>query len=222
MHVMRKRVKRALCAHHFDATLPRVEDESTPGTLGDQVARQLKRLRETRRLPYTELSDRLTALGYPIPVLGLRRIERGERRVDVDELAALALALNVPPLALLFPLTESAVQAMPGWVVDTWAAAKWFTGEATVLPVSQDKDLWTAETAGAWWTAAAPMAYHREHDRFVERYDRAVLADDEARIRQLKTELLDARRAARKHGYTPPPLVGVLEDIEDIEGRATE
>lgn len=54
-------------------------------------------------MTYAELSRRLEALGRPIPPLGLRRMEAGERRADVDDLMALALVLGVSPLALLLP-----------------------------------------------------------------------------------------------------------------------
>jgi 8-oxo-dGTP pyrophosphatase MutT (NUDIX family) len=71
--------------------------------VGSYVLANLKQLREDRRLSYRELSDELTRLGRPIPTLGLSRIERGERRVDADDLVALALALGVNPSALLLP-----------------------------------------------------------------------------------------------------------------------
>lgn len=58
-------------------------------------------------MPVTELSEKLTALGRPIPPLGLRRIEDGSRRVDVDDLTSIALALDVSPISLLMPHTES-------------------------------------------------------------------------------------------------------------------
>lgn len=62
----------------------------------------MKRLREDQRLTFVELADRLSKIGRPIPVLGLRRIERGERRVDVDDLFSLAEVLGVEPIALLY------------------------------------------------------------------------------------------------------------------------
>lgn len=58
-------------------------------------------------MQYKELSERLGDLGNPIPPLGLRRIENGERRVTVDDLCALAVALDVSPLTLLLPADGS-------------------------------------------------------------------------------------------------------------------
>ena len=50
-----------------------------------------------------ELENRLTELGRRITVSGLSRIENEDRRVEVDDLMAIALALNVSPLGLLLP-----------------------------------------------------------------------------------------------------------------------
>lgn len=71
------------------------------GPSGDRVRERIKELRGG--MQYKELSERLSDLGRPIAPLGLRRIEAGERRVDVDDLVALAVAFGVSPLTLLLP-----------------------------------------------------------------------------------------------------------------------
>jgi transcriptional regulator with XRE-family HTH domain len=71
------------------------EKRIEPGPFGVIVARNLAELRATRRLTYVDLAARLAAAGRPIPVLGLSRIERGERRVDVDDLARLAFVFGI-------------------------------------------------------------------------------------------------------------------------------
>jgi 8-oxo-dGTP pyrophosphatase MutT (NUDIX family)/transcriptional regulator with XRE-family HTH domain len=73
------------------------------GPVGRYVIENLEDLRVARRLTYRQLADRLEKLGRPIPTLGLSRIEKGNRRVDVDDLVALAIALEVSPGALLLP-----------------------------------------------------------------------------------------------------------------------
>lgn len=73
---------------------------------GRAVAANVKRLREEQNLGYAELSRRLDEQAdRDIPPLGLRRIESHERRVDADDLVALAVALSVSPLTLLTPGT---------------------------------------------------------------------------------------------------------------------
>jgi transcriptional regulator with XRE-family HTH domain len=74
-----------------------------PGPIGVAVAQNVEQLRESRNLSYAELSRRLTELGRPIAPLGLTRIKDRKRRVDVDDLVALALALDVSPVTLLLP-----------------------------------------------------------------------------------------------------------------------
>jgi transcriptional regulator with XRE-family HTH domain len=74
-----------------------------PGPIGTAVAANIERLRESQNLSYAELSRRLDELGRPIAPLGLTRIRDSQRRVDVDDLVALALALDVSPATLLLP-----------------------------------------------------------------------------------------------------------------------
>jgi transcriptional regulator with XRE-family HTH domain len=96
-----------LRSYHDDVRLTGMGDDTAArnplGPVGRQVIDNVRQLREARKLTYTELSGRLTKLGRPIPVLGLSRIEKGRRRVDADDLVALALALRVNPGALLLP-----------------------------------------------------------------------------------------------------------------------
>ena len=70
------------------------------GHHGENVALAVRTLRLTQRLTLTELSQRVAKNGRHIPELGLRRIERLARRVDVDDLMALAAALDVSPWLL--------------------------------------------------------------------------------------------------------------------------
>lgn len=76
------------------------------GPSGDNVRHRLRELRERQRLSYAELSRMLDRTGRDIPPLGLRRIEAGDRRVDVDDLVALAVVLGVSPATLLMPPVE--------------------------------------------------------------------------------------------------------------------
>lgn len=70
------------------------------GHHGENVALAVRTLRLMQRLTLTELSQRVAENGRHIPELGLRRIEQLARRVDVDDLMALATALNVSPWLL--------------------------------------------------------------------------------------------------------------------------
>lgn len=80
-------------------------------------------------MPVTGLSERLETLGRPIPPLGLRRIEAGTRRVDVDDLVAIAIALGVSPASLLMPEVSSIAHddlvSVTGWHKPITATVVW-------------------------------------------------------------------------------------------------
>ncbi|GAA4374167.1 helix-turn-helix domain-containing protein [Paeniglutamicibacter cryotolerans] len=77
------------------------------GPSGQTVALNLKRMREAQKLTYTEVSRKLESIGRAISPLAVRRMEDGDRRVDVDDLVALSVALNVAPVTLLMPNTDA-------------------------------------------------------------------------------------------------------------------
>ncbi|QOV36655.1 helix-turn-helix domain-containing protein [Streptomyces ferrugineus] len=71
------------------------------GPAGIRAARTIETLRTQRGLAQRQLADRVTALGRPMSNTMLSRIERAQRRCDIDDLAAIADALAVSPLVLL-------------------------------------------------------------------------------------------------------------------------
>ncbi|MEV4708869.1 helix-turn-helix transcriptional regulator [Actinoplanes sp. NPDC049316] len=219
-------------------------DQISPGALSDQVAAAIARIRNQRRMPYTELSTRLEAIGRPIPVLGLRRIEKGERRVDVDELAALARALGVPAISLIFPLgtVGPVVEVLPNRLVEAEDAMLWFIGEGP-LPLSAEEieqvgsgnrdsvsglhEAYARPDAG-WEAAAAPVLLRRRHQALVDDWYSAPkigrrLASDPASFEQMVFKLRaaaedgirDVRAEMRRHGLTPPRLPGELAHFDN-------
>jgi transcriptional regulator with XRE-family HTH domain len=73
------------------------------GPVGRNLIEAVKRLRRARGLTYKKLSAALEGTGRPIFPLGLSRLEKAQRRVDVDELVALAGVFDVTPARLLAP-----------------------------------------------------------------------------------------------------------------------
>ena len=108
------------------------------GPIGVAVAANIERLRESRNLSYAELSRRLDERGRPIAPLGLTRIRDHQRRVDVDDLVALALALDVSPATLLLPDPS---------VVGTSGSA----------PVTEGGDDYPRRQIWSWLIAEAPI-----------------------------------------------------------------
>jgi len=114
------------------------EKRNPLGPTGDAVRANVERLRQAQNLGYAKLAAVLKETGREIPDLGLRRIESGDRRVDVDDLLALAVALGVSPITLLMPAVHS---AEPQDHV-----------EASAVPVPI-----TAEHLWGWLKAAYPL-----------------------------------------------------------------
>jgi hypothetical protein len=84
------------------------------------------------------LSERLRRLGRPIWPTGITKIEAGRvedgegvRRVDVDDLIALALALDVSPNRLLLPesATDEQIDLTPRTRASSLALWRWATGD---------------------------------------------------------------------------------------------
>lgn len=71
------------------------------GDTGEKVRERVAHWRKVRRYTLVQLSDRMTEVGNAMAVGTLSEIERGARRVDVDDLTALAAALDVDVLRLL-------------------------------------------------------------------------------------------------------------------------
>lgn len=82
---------------------PRSRRADAWGPTSRRVAENLLELRKARGLSTLKLSVAMEELGQPVPASGITRIEKGDRRVDVDDLVAFALALNVSPNALFLP-----------------------------------------------------------------------------------------------------------------------
>lgn len=92
------------------------------GPVGRRVAERVRGHRENRGFSLGTLSSRLAAYGRPILPSGLNKIEQGHRRVDVDDLVALAAALETTPSELLDPelsMTASGHTASDGSAILT-------------------------------------------------------------------------------------------------------
>jgi transcriptional regulator with XRE-family HTH domain len=114
------------------------------GPTGRTVAANVKRLRGERGLTLRALSATLKEAGRPLSADALNKIENGAadtepgkggepkpvRRVDVDDLMALAVALDVPVITLLVPesvrgsIELTGAGEVPGRLAWRWAQAR--------------------------------------------------------------------------------------------------
>ena len=109
---------------------------------GKETARNIERLRTELGISQRQLAVRLTELGRPVPGTALSKIERGERRVDVDDLVAIALALGVSPSTLLLPnvADDTEIKVTGAGTVTAKAAWDWADGISPLLPPPGDED----------------------------------------------------------------------------------
>jgi transcriptional regulator with XRE-family HTH domain len=73
------------------------------GPSSERAAANIRRFRRAGEVTTAALSQRLAAIGHPVVDTGITKTEKGDRRIDVDDLVALALALGVTPNTLLMP-----------------------------------------------------------------------------------------------------------------------
>jgi len=94
-----------------------------------RIAAAIRNARGARSAQW--LADETARFGYPISRAALANYESGRKKgLDVTELMTIAVALEVPPLVLLFPdLPDGAVEVMPKLPISSWDAAAWFSGE---------------------------------------------------------------------------------------------
>ncbi|MDP9395579.1 MAG: hypothetical protein M3Q27_15580 [Actinomycetota bacterium] len=127
-----------------------------------RVGLEIKRLRGERKVQW--LSDRTAELGHRVGRSRISDLERGDRGgvLDIAELVVLARALGVPPLQLLFPIgREAMTEVLPGAVVPTWPAAKWFTNEGAFPEALRDGG-WGASTEDMnAWKAGVPLKFRK-------------------------------------------------------------
>ncbi len=137
------------------------------GPVGLNVQANVKRFREEQNLSLVKLSQRLAAAGRPIPPLGLSRIENGERRVDSDDLVALATTLGVSPTTLLLPAEGDPGEPvhLTNEVSGTWQEAwRWATGDAPLSSEAADRVSQTVERI-RWQEVNRPYLAEEERAR---------------------------------------------------------
>ena len=91
----------------------------------------VKHARERRRISAQQLSDITVDLGYPVSRNTLTNYENGRKQsLDVVELIVLAMALEVPPIMLLYGgHPDDPIEVTPGHEIPTVGALAWFSGD---------------------------------------------------------------------------------------------
>jgi transcriptional regulator with XRE-family HTH domain len=131
-------------------------NEVPRGPISAHVVDNVKRLRTERRWSLAELSEEMSRAGKPILSSGLHRLEQGKRRIDVDDLVALAAAFDVSPITLLMPYTsKGTVKLTESLRLEALAAWDWMRGARPIdLPEEREEAMIRAV---AFQARALPM-----------------------------------------------------------------
>jgi transcriptional regulator with XRE-family HTH domain len=120
------------------------------GPTGVTVAKNIQRVRKAQNLSLKDLAERLARHGRKIGLSSLSKIENGDRRVDVDDLIAIALALDVSPLGLLLPRGNFyEIVEVTGGVGSLPLIWKWGRGEQS-LQFAGDEREFAVRSVPSW------------------------------------------------------------------------
>jgi transcriptional regulator with XRE-family HTH domain len=179
------------------------------------IGRAVKRAREARKLSGEALSQRCTALGYPIARTVIANLENGRRPgANVHEVVILARALDVAPLDLIFPAAwMDQVPLLPDAEHDVLAAAQWFAG-AGPFP----RESWTGSELGPYRAHDERLREYRFRVDAAANAERTNLDADVVRHnREMAEQALIALRAVRDairvRGHRMPALPAEIEDV---------
>lgn len=192
--------------HCYPACMAEPRAHSKPGAINENVGKNLLRMRNSRKTPEGKrattayVAERVRDMGVPMSASTITKIEKGLRRVTVDELVALAAVLDVSPVTLLLHDVDS-VTNIEADVVNTSKPVQ--LTEKVSVP-------W--ETAWRWAHGTDQLPGHRSvsQSKFFEEnrpYDRGMKYE-------IERVLMDQVPAKNR----PAVVVGIIPD----DARAPE
>jgi transcriptional regulator with XRE-family HTH domain len=193
------------------------------GAIAAAVAENVEAVRKRRGLTQQQLASELARLGRPMQASAVAKVESGDRRVDADDLAAFAVALNVPVARLMLPDgdEDQPVFVVPAFSVPAYSAWDWATGE---------RSLWKQDDDGQ-----DPAVQERDMSFIAERplwkrlQDEQDLAKAARHVAWVVGKVLSSRtqhktpktRAAAALGWLSR-LEGALEDVKRSAQRVAD
>jgi transcriptional regulator with XRE-family HTH domain len=102
------------------------------------------KVRRAQGWTQSRLAERLDALGYSISQATLAKIETGRRQVTIQDLVAIAVALDTPPLLLLLPHDLNAEVALtPRVTARALDVRRWFASRKPIRETDTPDDFTT-------------------------------------------------------------------------------
>ncbi|MBN1172709.1 MAG: helix-turn-helix domain-containing protein [Micromonosporaceae bacterium] len=195
-------------------------------------AMSVRRHRSARGWTQPQLAERCQEAGLRWDRSIIANVEAGRRAsVSLQEVLTLAYVFGVPPLLLLFPVGRSSeIEILPGQSVNTWAAAKWFTGEGQFprgIGEQASEDAETEPDEDPREAEMAPIVLYRKHDSLMRQWILTALnaehlrqampeksADYFERASCIGNDLTLVRSEIRRHGLRVPPLPADLRYVD--------
>ena len=175
-------------------------------TVDAAMRRLIRQVREDRGMNQTELAREVSELGIPMRQTTISKIEDGNRKVGVDELLAIAAALEVPPTILMIPLDrEEDFAVTPTVKKYPWYVYEWFVGTHP-LRVERREAITPLDYYGAVRSAQKDL----ERVQGEERRARLVHEDEDELATALERTALRRRAALQR-------FVDAIGDMEDAE-----
>jgi transcriptional regulator with XRE-family HTH domain len=181
-----------------------------------RIATAIKNARVNRSAQW--LADETERLGYPISRATIANYESGRKKgLDIAELLVLAAALQIPPLAILFPqLPNGTIEVLPGMETTSWNAAAWFSGEANSPDPTRDP--WP--TSKQYELLRAVRERHNQLVAFPQFYDymrrtleqKRVLRHGDPDMRAFKEQLLTLQQELKRLEDVIRENGGVIDD----------
>lgn len=115
-------------------------DMGTAGGWSATVGAAIEAARKAAGMSAVELSALTAHYGVRLHRVAISKIEAGARDVTLPELAAIAGALDVAPIALLVPNVLEPLEILPGLEVIGTEVLGWFTGIGNGAPMGGHTD----------------------------------------------------------------------------------
>lgn len=199
----------------------------TRGPVSATVATSVQALRKSRGLSQQQLAEGLTAIGRPTLTTTIAKIEKGDRRVDVDDLVALCLVLNVSPARLLVGDgdQDEGVSLTSEVSVPVWRAWQWATGQHSLFVEDDDLNNPDHVRHEQAWASERPFWVRRRQDHDLHRAASRLMIRVEQAVGQL-AEGRGGRPSAKVTnliaGQVRGALGAVAREVDVIEEEATD
>ncbi|WP_166555353.1 helix-turn-helix domain-containing protein [Mycolicibacterium sp. CBMA 226] len=183
-------VKPEYCSIYPNAAMLLSVMESEPQTVREAVGGNVARIRKLRGLTVRELSAALQEFGLQLSASGVSDIENVRRKVTIDELLILAVALNTSAIDLLTPANGGKlVVADEVGSQSPVLLEQWLRGDIP-WPETEEKDAFL-KRLDAYLGAASE--YRRAMLRRDHRSEIVAIHDLEIRIREAMDAVEDGR-----------------------------